>query len=143
MRVPTRHVVAAALVVGGAAHFVIPGTYSRIVPRALGDPRAWVYATGVVEVAAGALLAGRSTRRVGGWLSAVMLVVIFPANVQHALDQGGLLWARLPLQVPLVWWALREGRRPDEAQDGPGGPAGPEKRASSWANSSIGPDGTE
>jgi len=121
-------VVVAALVAGGAAHFVVPGAYARIVPPALGFPRAWVYASGVVEVAAGALLAGRRTRRVGGYLSAAVLVAIFPANMQHAVNEGGLLWARLPLQVPLVWWALRAGQEAN--------------RASTAASSSAGPDGT-
>lgn len=106
----TPALVAALLVVGGAGHFVVPGTYARIVPPLLGHPRAWVYASGVVEVVAGTLLAGRRTRRVGGYASAAVLVAIFPANVQHALEQGGLWWARLPLQAPLVWWALREAR---------------------------------
>lgn len=119
--------------VGGAAHFVVPDTYSRIVPPALGAARPWVYGSGVVEVAAGALLAGRRTRRLGGFASAAVLVVIFPANVQHALEGGGLLWVRLPLQVPLIWWALREGLAPQEPVA---------KRASSPASSSAGADGT-
>lgn len=104
----TRAIVAGLLVAGGGAHFVVPNLYARVVPSLLGSPRLWVYASGVVEVTAGALLAGRRTRRAGGWASAVVLVAIFPANIQHAINEGGLLWARLPLQVPLVWWALRE-----------------------------------
>ncbi|MGH9156397.1 MAG: DoxX family protein [Acidimicrobiales bacterium] len=130
----TRRLVAVLLTVGGVAHFVVPDAYARIVPPALGHPRVWVYAGGAAEVAAGALLAGRRTRRVGGYLSAAVLVAIFPANVQHALDQGGLWWVRLPFQAPLVWWALRAARR---TQSGPAS-----KRASRLANSSAGPDGT-
>lgn len=108
-----RAVVAGLLVVGGSAHFVIPDTYARTVPDALGSPRAWVYGSGVAEVVAGGLLALGRTRRLGGWVAAGVLVAVFPANVQHALDGGGVLWLRLPLQVPLVWWALAEARRPD------------------------------
>ena len=129
----TRRLVAALLLVGGAAHFVVPGAYDRIVPPVLGPPRPWVYASGVVEVASGALLLGRRARRLGGFASAAVLVAIFPANIQHAVDGGGLLWARLPLQVPLVWWALREGLAPQA----------PGNLASRSASSSAGVDGTE
>lgn len=128
-----RTVVSALLVVGGGAHFVLPAHYARLVPGGLGSPRAWVYGTGVVEVAAGALLANRRTRRAGGWLAATVLVVIFPANVKQALDSGGLWWARLPLQVPLVWWALRETR---QCQPGPA------RRDRTAPSSSAGPAGT-
>lgn len=135
-----RAVVAGMLAVGGGAHFVVPDAYARIVPAALGNPRAWVYASGVAEVVAGGLLAAGRTRRLGGWVSAAVLVAVFPANVQQALDNGGVFWARLPLQVPLVWWALAEARRPDAQR--PGSPPGP-KRVNSSASSSAALDKTE
>ena len=45
----------------------------------------------------------------------MLFVAVFPANVQMALDAHGLAgrtlaYARLPLQVPLVLWALRVRR---------------------------------
>lgn len=111
------------LMVGaGVLHFVIPDTYARIVPRALGDARAVVLASGVAEIVAGALLARRRTSRLGAWCTVAVLVAVFPANVQMALDarprgQGWtpsalVAWLRLPLQVPLVLWALSHARRP-------------------------------
>jgi uncharacterized membrane protein len=58
------------------------------------------------------LVAVPRTRRVGGWATAALFVVVFPANVQMALDSGDAsgwyrtaVWARVPLQVPLVLWA--------------------------------------
>jgi uncharacterized membrane protein len=65
-----------AAVVGGsgALHLLSPGFYERLVPPFLGSPRAWVYASGFVELDCAAALA---------WL---------------------------PLQVPLVLWALRVWR---------------------------------
>lgn len=108
-----------ALMVGaGIIHFVAPEPYARIVPRSLGHPRLLVAASGVAEVAAGGLLAIERTRRVGAWLTLLILVGVFPANVQMALDGGikgygfplgspVLAWLRLPLQVPLVAWAWR------------------------------------
>jgi uncharacterized membrane protein len=50
------------------------------------------------------------TRRLGGWASVALLVGVFPANVQHALDDGGAVWLRLPLQWPLIAWAHRQTR---------------------------------
>ena len=107
------------MVAAGSLHFVIPDTYARIVPRGLGDARAVVFASGLAEVVAGVLLAIPRTRRLGGWCTAAVLVAVFPANVQMARDataSGGtasvlLTWGRLPLQVPLVLWALAHARR--------------------------------
>ncbi|HUR23928.1 MAG TPA: hypothetical protein VMZ73_08670 [Acidimicrobiales bacterium] len=110
MKVPSPLWLSGVIVAGGSAHFLAPERYARIVPQALGAPRPWVYASGVAEVAAGLLLALPRTRRVGGIVTAGVLVAVFPANVQMALDAGGIWWARLPFQVPLVWWAWRGSR---------------------------------
>ena len=101
---------AAFLAVAGAAHFVIPRPYERIVPEVFGDPALWVRWSGVAEIACAGLVAHPRTRRVGALIAAGLFVVVFPANVKMALDGGvpaGLAWARLPLQVPLVVWAYR------------------------------------
>jgi uncharacterized membrane protein len=105
----------------GLTHFTNPGFYEPIVPRRLGSPRAWVLASGVVELAAAALVARRRTRRIGGLLAAATLVGVFPANVKAALDRGmthldppmsspAVAWLRLPVQAPLIVWALRVAR---------------------------------
>ena len=101
---------AAFLVVAGAAHFVIPRSYERIVPRIFGDPAFWVRWSGVAEIVCAALVAHPRTRRLGAWAAAGLFVAVFPANVQMAIDgrvPGGLAWARLPLQIPLLFWAWR------------------------------------
>ncbi len=113
---------AAVLAGAGVVHFVVPSAYERIIPRPLGHARALVLASGVAEITVGLLVAWPRTRRLGGWLAAGLLVAVFPANVQMALDGGipgegfplgspAVAWARLPLQVPLVVWALRIGTR--------------------------------
>ncbi len=110
------------MVGAGILHFVIPDTYASIVPGALGNARTVVFVSGVAEVAAGVLLARRTTRRIGAWCTVGVLVAVFPANVQMALDArpgGGqgwttsqlVAWLRLPLQLPLVLWALSHARR--------------------------------
>lgn len=116
----------AALMLGsGVLHFVVPGLYERIVPRWLGERRRAVQVSGAAELVCGGLLLGRRTRGAGGWLTAVLLVAVFPANVQMVLDAGSehqaaerlppwlfriLGIARLPLQVPLVLRAVRVAR---------------------------------
>jgi len=101
---------AAFLAIAGAAHFVIPRPYERIVPGVFADPTFWVRWSGVAELACAGLVAHPGTRRVGALAAAALFVGVFPANVKMALDGGlpaGLAWARLPLQVPLVLWAWR------------------------------------
>jgi len=105
----------------GTLHLAHPKPFEEMVPRSLGDPTWWVYISGAAELTGAALLAHPRTRRVGGWWSAALLVGVFPGNVKAALD-GGMrstpapfdsptaAWIRLPLQVPLVMWALRHGR---------------------------------
>ena len=102
---------AGVLAAAGAAHFVVPDFFRRIIPTPLrGHDDFLVAASGVAELACAALVLMPRTRRVGGWASVALLIGVFPANVQHALDDGGAVWLRLPLQVPLVVWAHRQTR---------------------------------
>lgn len=114
----------AALLGGaGVAHLVVPKPFDSLIPEALpGSPRAWTYASGAVELALAAALLHPRTRRSGGRAAAAYFVAVFPANVKMARDfrdrpapLAALANARLPLQIPLVWWALRAG-----AEDAPG-----------------------
>jgi len=98
---------AAFLLAAGTAHFVVPQPYRRIVPRLLADPAFWVRWSGVAELGCAVLVAVPRTRRAGALAAAVLFVVVFPANVQMALDAGVVAWIRLPLQVPLIIWAWR------------------------------------
>src|ERR1035437_671343 len=111
---------AGMLLVSSVAHFIIPRAFMKIVPRHLGHPRFWVYASGVVETAAGVLMlsSDRATRRRGGMLATATLVGVYPANIQMAGDAARPPplpswgpWLRLPLQVPMVLSAARIARR--------------------------------
>lgn len=105
---------AALLTITGVTHFVVPRFYDAIIPGWLpGAPRAWTLASGVAELACALALSRAPTRRVGATAAAVLLVAVFPANLQMAyswrhrdvIDQA-VAYGRLPLQVPLVAWAL-------------------------------------
>jgi len=107
---------AATMAASGVSHFLAPEPYEQIVPHFLGSAGLWVRLSGAAELGCAVLLLFRRTRVVGGWLTAGVLVAVFPANLQMALD-GGLAgrpfplgspvvaWLRLPFQAPLVAWA--------------------------------------
>ncbi len=105
-----------AAVVGGSGvlHLVSPGYYERLIPPLLGSPRAWVYGSGVVELVCAAAVVAPRTRARGGLATAALLVAVFPGNLYLAVEPGDvprwLAVARLPLQVPLVLWALQVWR---------------------------------
>lgn len=103
---------AGLFVVSGVIHLVRPEVYERIVPKVLPKKREIVYASGVAEIACAALMTYPPTRRLGGQAAAALLVGVFPANVQMAVDvsrsRRAPLWfklgtiARLPLQWPMI-----------------------------------------
>ncbi|MGH3612330.1 MAG: DoxX family protein [Pseudonocardia sp.] len=106
----------------GILHFIVPAPIDALVPTALpGDPRFWTLLSGLAELAVAAAVAVPRTRRLGGLAAAVLFVAVFPGNVKMAIDwsdrslpEQALAYGRLPLQVPLVWWALtvyRKARR--------------------------------
>ena len=103
------------LTLTGALHFAFPKPYDGIIPGYVpGPPRAWTYGSGVVEwICAAGLLAPR-TRRRAATATAVLFVVVFPANIEQAVHAHGVgRWiavGRLPLQIPLFLWALQVRR---------------------------------
>jgi len=124
-RAPGWAPLAALLTATGVLHFARPAPFASIVPRRLGDPLPWVHGSGVAELACAAGLAVPATRRPAALATAALFVGVFPANVQMAVSAlrsrrastayRAVALGRLPLQAPLVAWALRvaraEGRR--------------------------------
>lgn len=104
----------------GILHFARPKPFDKIVPRSLpGNPRTWTYASGVAEIGVAAVVAIPKTRRLGGLLATALFVAVFPANIKMAADlqrkqrplpQRLIAFGRLPLQLPLITWALRVRR---------------------------------
>ncbi|MCW2922194.1 MAG: hypothetical protein JWL76_2068 [Thermoleophilia bacterium] len=103
----------------GTLHFTRPRPFTRIVPDALPNPELLVALSGVAELAGGAALFVPQLRRPAAFGLAVLLVAVFPANVNMAVNSTELapgippwlLWARLPLQPLLIWLVLRASRR--------------------------------
>ncbi|MED7951057.1 hypothetical protein PUR61_04810 [Streptomyces sp. BE20] len=102
----------------GVAHFAVPRPFDAMVPRGLpGDPRTWTRLSGVAELAVGAAIACPPTRRAGALAAAGLFVAVLPANVKMARDWRHrpaplrvAALARVPLQAPLIAWALRVSR---------------------------------
>lgn len=106
------------LATAGATHFLVPKPYDEIVPKSLpGSPRTWTRASGAAELALAAAVALPATRRTGALITAGFFAAVFPANVKMAYDWRhrpapfkAAAYARLPVQVPLVVWALKVSR---------------------------------
>ena len=116
-------IVAAAFTVSGPIHFASPASFTSIVPHFLPLRTELVYVSGLAEIICAIGLWRR--RRWAGLASAVLLVAVWPANLQDAISaqQGNHLtsqvldWVRFAFQIPLIWIVLQSGRtRPDEAR---------------------------
>ena len=112
-----RWTLAIFFVIAGTLHFVLPAIYLRIMPPYLPHPATLVAISGAAEIAGGLGLLLRSTRRAAAIGFALLLIAVFPANWYMATAHiriGGMpqwaLWLRLPLQIPLIGWALRYAR---------------------------------
>ena len=120
----SRRVLAAGFIGAGALHFIVPGVYEAVMPSYLPLHRELVLVSGLLEIIGGLGLVAPSSgvRRAAGWGLAVLLVLIFPANIHMAVNEvqvagvrtGSLgWWFRLPFQPLLIWWVLwstRPGR---------------------------------
>ncbi len=103
---------AAFYVAAGINHFVHPVPYEKIIPPQLPSPRLLVYVSGIFEVVLGILLLPVATRKVAAWGIILLLIAVFPANIQMLINyrnQGNpYLWitiVRLPIQALLIYWA--------------------------------------
>ena len=107
--------VAAMLMGTGTVHFLAPRPFDTIVPVELpGSARLYTYASGVAEVAIGALLLPRRTRRPAALAAVLLFIGVFPANVNMVRLWWDKPWpmriaalARLPLQIPMITTALK------------------------------------
>jgi uncharacterized membrane protein len=77
-----------------------------------------IYISGVCEIVFGLLLIPKQTRKQAAWCIIVLLVAVFPSNVQMMLNyrhqHNSYLWVailRLPLQPLLIWWAYQFAKR--------------------------------
>jgi uncharacterized membrane protein len=105
-------------------HFLNPSPYEAMMPSYLPRPTALVWISGIAEIIGGVGLMIPFARRAAGWGLIVLLLAVFPANVNVALHGWpGVslpmwsLWLRLPLQFVLIWWFHRVCHGRDEISE--------------------------
>jgi uncharacterized membrane protein len=116
-RVRLRYVLALAMIGVGVVHFAAPAWFVSIVPAALPAPLTLVLVSGFFEILGGVGLLVPRARRAASLGLVALYVCVFPANINMIVDARAshgiapwLLWARLPLQVVFIAWALYVGR---------------------------------
>lgn len=105
--------------VAGVLHIALPAPFLSITPHWVPDAPDVIFLTGLCEIAGAIGLLVPKTRRYAGMALALYAVLVFPANLKHAVDSltaakvSPLQWAyhiiRLPLQSLLVWLAFLAG----------------------------------
>lgn len=115
-----RWVLTVFMVGAGVNHFINPAPYLAMMPEVLPAKAALVAISGVAEILGGLGLILPATRKLAAWGIIALLVAVFPANINMAVNDLPLgtttvpswaLWARLPLQLVMIawaWWFTRD-----------------------------------
>ena len=123
-RVRARAALGAMFLMTGVTHFTATQSFLLMVPEVLPLRREAIYLSGAAELAGAAGLLHPRLRRAAGVGLAVLLLAVFPANVNVAVHnvQVDLVpgspayqWGRLLLQPLLIWmvlWSSEAIRRP-------------------------------
>jgi uncharacterized membrane protein len=115
---PGTKLLAGIFAVSGVVHLVKPSFYEPLMPAWVPAHREVILASGVAELACAAALGVPRTRSAAGWVSAALLLGVWPGNLKMALDSTRtdstgfkvLAWSRLPLQIPMIRAALKAAR---------------------------------
>jgi len=111
-----RWVLALFFIVAGVNHFLTPEIYYGMMPPWLPAKAAANLISGAAEIAGGLGLLIPALRRPAAWGLIALLIAVFPANIQVAVQghmpglenaPAALLWLRLlfqPVFVAWVWW---------------------------------------
>ena len=117
-----RVIMAAFFAFGFVLHFRATDALVAITPGWVPFPRETVLITGVIELAGAIALLVPRWRRATGIVLAIYVIVVWPANVEHAFahivtppipDSWWYHGPRLALQPVIAWWALFSTRVTD------------------------------
>ncbi|MDG2497384.1 MAG: DoxX family protein [Aquiluna sp.] len=106
-------VVIGAFLLSGILHLIAPEVFLPLMPDFLPFPKELVYLSGVAEIVAAIGLIAKL--RWAPIFTALVLLAVWPANWWAAIEatsQGDTItaiisWLRLPLQLPLIYWAIK------------------------------------
>ncbi len=122
-RALSRWLLATFFIAAGANHFRDPAFYLPTIPSWLPWHQELVDLSGGAEIIGGIAALVPLTRRAAGWGLIGLLIAVFPANLNTAVNHAQsaerplvdwLLWLRLPVQAVLiawVWWTVLAGPR--------------------------------
>jgi uncharacterized membrane protein len=116
MKTAFRYILALIYLIAGIAHLRSPSGFLQITPNWVPEPAFVIAVTGICEIAGAVALAFIARlRKAAGWGLAAYAVCVFPANINHAMNDiaiGGshMTWwyhgPRLLFQPLFVYWAL-------------------------------------
>ncbi|MDA7799265.1 hypothetical protein N8943_01420, partial [Aquiluna sp.] len=106
-------VIIGAFLISGTLHLITPEVFLPLMPDILPLPLQLVYLSGVAEIVAAIGLIAKL--RWAPIFTALVLLAVWPANWWAAIEatsQGDTItaiisWLRLPLQLPLIYWAIK------------------------------------
>ena len=108
------YIMAVFYAIAGINHFVQPSFYKSIMPYWLPLHDTLITISGVCEIVFAVLLIPALTRKPAAWGIILLLIAVFPANIQMMLNyrdqQSPYCWLailRLPLQPLLILWAYQ------------------------------------
>ncbi|HUS01011.1 MAG TPA: hypothetical protein VMY77_04755 [Chitinophagaceae bacterium] len=106
-------------IIAGINHFIHPLFYKKIMPASIPWHMPLIFISGIAEIMLGIFLIPVLTRRVAAWGLIMLLIAIFPANINMMLnylkEKNPAVWItilRLPLQFVLIWWAYIFTKKP-------------------------------
>lgn len=109
-----RLVTGSVFIGAGIAHLLAQVPLAAVVPGILPAHGALVQLSGITAIAGGCGLLWPIVQRWAAWGLVAWLVGVFPANLWMATHPAALpriapwlLWARLPFQLPMIWWVWR------------------------------------
>ena len=123
-RAKARVALAAMFLFAASGRLAAPEGLLQMIPDFLPLRREALYLSGLFEVLGGLGLLVPRLQRLAGWGLVTLMIVVFPANLNVAVNNlqidgfaGSPLyqWARLPLQLVLIWltlWSTQPDRRP-------------------------------
>ena len=115
VRTASRWLLSAFYLIAGVAHIARPGGFIAITPHWVPYPADIIALTGIAEIAGAIGLHIPRFRRAAGIGLALYALCVWPANINHALNDIPLgsvhlgWWyhgPRLLLQPVIIWWAL-------------------------------------
>lgn len=98
--------------VSGIVHLINPAAFLWLMPPFLPFQIGLIIASGIAELIAALLIVTKS--RFAPYFAIAVLLAVWPANWWFAIDSLAnnpdmalLAFLRLPLQLPLMWWAWK------------------------------------